>query len=80
MGEVEVRESKPHLGVCMCGQPCFWQECPTGGWWVHEWQSPEIEQWSKQTSPHDAHPGWWPKESTDDNGQYVTAPTVVGTA
>lgn len=18
-----------------CGQPCYWVDCPTGGWWAH---------------------------------------------
>lgn len=19
-----------------CGGSCFWQDCPTGGWWIHD--------------------------------------------
>lgn len=28
---------QPSDPVCLtCKTPVFWQDCPTGGWWIHE--------------------------------------------
>lgn len=68
-----------HEGLCLhCNFSCFWQDCPTGGWWIHEWPNKSIEkQWKKQAE-HDADPGWNPAEEMDVNGHWNTVPTKIG--
>ena len=52
-----------HQGICgFCLLNCFWQDAPTGGWWIHDWPNKTIEELYK-THPHlkhDASPGWDP--------------------
>lgn len=32
-----VPNPEPQWSTCIhCGGRCHWQECPTGGWWIHE--------------------------------------------
>lgn len=62
-----------HEGICnVCEIVCFWQPCPTGGWWIHDWPTKEIEGHVKGLHEHDADPGWKPVEVDDDNGKAVT--------
>lgn len=42
----------------MCGERCYWQECPTGGWWAHEIPS---------GGDHDAVAGQPCQPGTDDH-------------
>jgi hypothetical protein len=52
-------------GKCIeCQTQCWWQDCPTGGWWIHT---------NHPADNHDADPGWRPMERMDDNGEWVTA-------
>lgn len=68
-----------HAGVCLrCSIPTFWQDCPTGGWWIHQWPDKEIEAFMKDPAnnvAHDADPGWNPQETETDDGKYETVPT-----
>ena len=50
-----------------CHTLCWWQSCPTGGWWIHD-QHPD--------NGHDANPGWQPLEIMDIYGHLDTAEPV----
>lgn len=58
-----------HLGICnTCLLNCYWQSCPTGGWWIHEWPNRLMETRYKADPrmTHDANPGWQPTEVETD--------------
>lgn len=51
-------------GHCLtCNGQVQWQECDTGGWWVHICHPDDN---------HDAKPGWKPAEYMDDHGIWNT--------
>lgn len=70
-----------HEGLCnLCGITTFWQPAPTGGWWIHDWPSKEVEDHFKTTEgwEHNADPGWKPEEIMNDAGEWITTPTTIG--
>lgn len=75
-----MKHGPDHLGICnTCLLNCFWQESPTGGWWIHEWPNRLLESRIKGGhGAHNADPGWKPREDMDNGGDYVTVPTKVG--
>lgn len=53
----ELGDPEPSTFRCSkCGRSIWWQDCPTGGWWVHDVHFPDD---------HDAECGGI---GTDDNG------------
>lgn len=56
--------------ICVeCGGVVFWQECPTGGWWIHEHHRAEYH--------HDAAAEFDPPEYVDDGGSWITRYPVI---
>lgn len=68
-----------HQGICnLCGYVTIWQDCPTGGWWGHDWPDKSVESLFKDPSSnldHKADPGWMPVEEMDNSGNWNTVPT-----
>ena len=49
--------------LCLiCMDTIYFQECPTGGWWIHE-HHPDDN--------HDAYSSFHPEGGWDDDGNYV---------
>jgi hypothetical protein len=46
-----------------CRTHVDWIDCPTGGWWSHR---------THPTDNHDAQVIWRPRETMNDNGEWIT--------
>ncbi|SIM03138.1 Uncharacterised protein [Mycobacteroides abscessus subsp. abscessus] len=64
--------SRQHVvneSICVeCGGVVFWQDCPTGGWWIHEHHPADH---------HDAAAEFDPIEYVDDRGSWITRYPVI---
>ena len=73
--EVVVLPARPaDLSICTkCLLNCYWQDCPTGGWWRHEWPNKAYEKAIKSDprKEHDADPGWQPTPEDEETSVHA---------
>lgn len=64
------RQHVVYESICVeCAGVVFWQECPTGGWWIHEQHQAEYL--------HGAAAEFDPIEYIDERGSWITRYPVI---